>query len=815
MKYTGRRLPAAASCLVLALFPQGRVFGQETMDQDLPTVTFGIFLDGESERYDAFRESVEEQIGELLSTDFDVRFPPSKRIAADWTQVGVGAALDALLADPDVDIVLALGVQASSALCCWTELSKPVIAPFVIDAEIQDFPDSAGASGVPNLSYIAYPSIVERDVRAFQEIVAFGRLTMLANLSVVEAIPGANERTLEALRGLGIEAEFVAVGGDSDVASILKSIPEDAQAVYLFPLTQLSLQQVEELAAGLAERRVPSFSFIGESEVQMGILAGRTPDSGYLRLARRIALYAKRILEGEEAGTLPTAFALGEKLTINMATARAIPIFPPWSALTEAELIDSERRAVERMLNLAEVAQEAVLVNLDLKARDRAVAAGAQDTRIARARLLPQLDAGAQGTIIDEDRAAASFGAQPERSFGVAAGLRQVIVSEPVWASVSIEKSLQQARVQDYEALRLDIILAATETYLNVLGAKTAERIERENLRVTRSNLDLARVRRSIGSAGPGEVYRWESEIAANRQRVIDASAFRNQVEIALNQLLNRPLEESFGTREIGLDDPSVVPGGERLTPYFGNPWSFRVLRSFMAREALVISPDLKVLQSFIGAQERKLTSTTNSFWVPAIVLEGSVGQRLGSAGAGTQSGIPGLPDVGDPIGFTQPDDTQWGITLAASLPLFTGGSRIAERAQAAEDLSRLRLDLDAASQRVEQGVRSALHAAGASFANISLSRDRAEASRSNFELVTDSYARGALSIIELLDAQNSYLRAELAAANAVYVFLIDLMNVERAVGRSSFFATSEELDDFFDRLERFYVQADPLGQAP
>lgn len=815
MKCYARRLTSMLASLVVPLCTPAAVLGQETVDRAAPTVTFGVFLDGESERYDAFRLTVEAQIRELLATDFEIRTPEEKRIAADWTQAGARAALDALLADPEVDIVLALGVLASSTLCCRADLPKPVIAPFVIDVDIQEFPDSSGASGVRNLSYIAYPDIVERDVLAFREIAPFERLILLGNLAVIEAIPEANERTREGLRELGVEAEFVSVGGDADVASILSSIPDDAEAVYLFPLTQLSLRQIEDLAAGLAERRLPSFSFIGESEVQMGILAGRTPDTGYLRLARRVALYAKRILEGEEAGTLPTAFALGEKLTINMATARAIPLFPPWSALTEAELVNAERQAAARTLTLAGVAQEAVLVNLDLKARDRAVAAGAQDTRVARSRLLPQIEVGAQGTIIDHDRAAASFGAQPERSLRAGANLRQVIVSEPSWAAVSIEGNLQEARVQDFEALRQDIILEATETYLNVLGAKTAERIERENLRLTRSNLDLARVRRSIGTAGPGEVFRWESEIAANRQRVIDASAFRNQAEIALNRLLDRPLEESFATREIGLEDPSVVPGGDRLERFFRDPWSFRVLRSFMAQEALAVSPELKVLESLITAQERQRSSATNSFWVPTIALEGSVAQRLASAGAGADAGLPGLPDGGESIGFIQPDDTQWNLTVAASLPLFTGGSRLAERTQASEEVSRLRLELEAASDRVGQRLRSALHAAGASFANISLSGDRAEASRRNLEVVTDSYARGALSIIELLDAQNSSLGAELAAANAVYAFLIDLMNVERALGRSSFFATPEELDDFFDRLERFYEQADPLAGLP
>ncbi|MDX1569994.1 MAG: hypothetical protein R3200_05865, partial [Xanthomonadales bacterium] len=48
-------------------------------------------------------------------------------------------------------------------------------------------------------------------------------------------------------------------------------------------------------------------------------------------------------------------------------------------------------------------------------------------------------------------------------------------------------------------------------------------------------------------------------------------------------------------------------------------------------------------------------------------------------------------------------------------------------------------------------------------------------------------------SIIDLLDAQNASLRAEESAANAVYDFLIEVMNVERATGQYDFLASPEE----------------------
>jgi outer membrane protein TolC len=104
--------------------------------------------------------------------------------------------------------------------------------------------------------------------------------------------------------------------------------------------------------------------------------------------------------------------------------------------------------------------------------------------------------------------------------------------------------------------------------------------------------------------------------------------------------------------------------------------------------------------------------------------------------------------------------------------------------------------------------VRAALHTAGASFASIEQTRNAAEASRKNLELVTDAYSQGATSIVTLLDAQNSALVSSEAAENAVYDFIVDLMNVERATGTFDFFRTAGEREAYFKRLDDFYRNA-------
>ena len=71
-----------------------------------------------------------------------------------------------------------------------------------------------------------------------------------------------------------------------------------------------------------------------------------------------------------------------------------------------------------------------------------------------------------------------------------------------------------------------------------------------------------------------------------------------------------------------------------------------------------------------------------------------------------------------------------------------------------------------------------------------------------------DAYARGAVSILVLLDAQNAALVAEQVAENAIYDFMIDQMGVERAVGKFYLQMDETEAQDFVQRLEAFFDAA-------
>ncbi len=766
-------------------------------------VRIGVVIDGPWEENAAVRELTRVEVQTLTEGEFDVRFPDELYLVGDWTLTTARANLERLLADPSVDLIITWGMLASHAVCCNADLPKPVIAPVMIDREIQGVPLVDGASGVTNLTYVSLPNHLANDLRFFRDMVPFHRVAMLTIATLAEAIPELELRTRGIIEELGLDFEWVAVGKSAEEA--LAAISPEVDAVFAWPLMHLSASELQALIDGLNARRLPSFSAMGFTDVEQGMLASLGADEFVPRLVRRVALNVQRILLGEEPASIPVSFETRERLTINMATARAIGVSPSWDSLVEARLLHPERSDLPT-LTLQEAVERAVEANLDLAAQRLAVASGEQDVARARSVFLPRLEISALGLEIDDDRAAASFGSTAEREVSGTLGLSQLVYSDPALANLEIQRRLQLSRERELETLRLDIALEAAVTYLNLLRAKTLVQIQRNNLELTRSNLELATIRRTIGAANPAEVFRWESQIATDRKALIEAIAQRRVAQVALNRLLHRDLEEPFLTAEVGLDDPGLITGQERFRGYTTTPRRFRVLRDFMVQDGLTAAPELLRLDAAIAAQERALKAAKRAYWAPTIGLRADLDERLSRSGAGSEAVSIPLLDL------PTADDTSWSIGLSAALSLFSGGERRAEALQAELQLDRLTLQFDAVAERIEQRIRSAIEVARASFSGIELSRQAATAATRGRELVADAYARGAVSILDLLDAQNAALNAELLEANAIYDFFIDLMEVQRAANRFDFFLDAAERDLWYERLEEYFERA---GAAP
>ena len=760
----------------------------------------GLVLDGASAFSDSVRSAFEREIIGYFGNQRTVDFPERHTIAADWTRQGAEAAIDQLLARRDVDIVVALGPVGSNVLAHRRPLPKPAIAALVVDASLQRLPLQNGTSGVKNLNYVNVSYTALRTLQLFHELVPFRKLVVIIRPGPFEEIPELHRRGQAMAESMGVSITFTPV--TTSAASVLLAIPPDADAAYLGPTEQLPESGLDSLLSGLNARRLPTFSFTGRGEVERGALASYAPKDDLVRRARRVAGNIQRILNGEDAGTLPVNLASIPQLTLNMATARAIDYSPTWVTLSEAELIHAEAAPTGMTWSLVGVAQNALLANLSLQASARSVASGKKSVSIARGALFPQIQAEATGTQIREETAAASFGQQAERQTEGQLGLSLPLIADRKWADLAVEKHRQTGREADRRDAELDAVHDATTAYLNVLRAKAIATVERENVKNTRANLELAKLREVTGAASRADVFRWEAELAQGRRRVLDANARVELTSLEFNRVLNRPLEESFRTEDASVTDPSLVTSEPRVLEYFATPRTFRVFRDFMEAEGRAASPRLQAIDAAIAAERRGATAARRSLWLPNVSLSGAWSDVFSRSGAGASP-----PSLG-PVDLPQAPDATWSLRVQGSLPIFDGFIRTSTLGRSNLEIQRLELERRSTEAAVSQRIRGALQDAAASWLGIEQARQAARSSRSNLDLVTDAYSRGATSIITLLNAQEAALSAEESAANAVYDFLIDLMGFERSIGRFGFFLTASEREALFQRMNEFYRAA-------
>lgn len=780
---------SALVCILLS-------FGMQTAHASAQKVwRIGIVLDGPWAREQHLVKMLQDEVIELTSGEFDVRFPEDKILHGNWTLKGVNRAIDQQLRDRQVDLVIALGTVSSSEIARRKRLSKPVMAPVIVGLQ-SDLPYADGVSGVHNLNYLASFQRAPSNVLLLHELYPFKRIAIVMDPLIESVIERFELDKL--FRQIPSDQRYI-VSARGTPAETVASIPPDADAVMLLALLRYTREEIKQFADLLMERRLPSLSILGGYEIEAGLLAATSAEQDLERLGRRIALNIQRIMLGENPADIGVDFKQAVRPVINVDTARAIGISPSFDLLNSSRLYGDRDGADAKKMHLVDAVEIALEQNISLAVSLRGLSVGAEDIASARSNLRPRLEASLQGREIDEDRAESSGATAAHYESSASLMLNQVVYSERARSNVRIQKLLQKAREVEHEASVLDVVLETTTGYLNLLRADALARIRKEDLALTRSNLERARTRVELGAANRSEELRWESEIAKAQSHLVNANVSVSQARVGLSRLLNEPLESRFKPLHLSLGDPNFLMSNPRLLRYIESPASVKILRDFLVQEGVRNAPELRQLKLAIAAQEKAASSARRAFTHPEVGIGGELTEILARGGAGAE----------DPPFGPAPDNTNWNVGFSARLPLYSGGARSSDVRRAVNEVARFRQRRDEALQGIEAQVRARTYASGGAYRNIQWAKQRQEAARSTLELVSDAYARGAVDIIDLLDAQTSAVNAESAAANAVYDFLVEFMGLQRAMGAFDFMMTPEQRLAWHQRMDEFFAARD------
>lgn len=344
----------------------------------------------------------------------------------------------------------------------------------------------------------------------------------------------------------------------------------------------------------------------------------------------------------------------------------------------------------------------------------------------ARSGSLPFLGVAGALTRLDDDRVSGSGVVTAEKTQqGAAAALSVPLVAPGRWAQwAHAGRVVDAAQASEAEARRAAALVAA-RAYLTVVALRRAVEVSESARDVAQAHHDFARRRRQGGVGNALDELRAQQELAASEVQLENALTALARAREALGSIAGGP-------GPLDAAEPPALAGVAGMAE--------------AARDAETVRADVKAARSRAHAALR-LWKDSWLDWLPVVT---------GNLQAFLQ----------EPPTATTPRQG-WVATLVVSLPIFEGGLRPAQ-AREREAVSRQAdLLVEQTLRQARSEVRLAFEALERATAAHAAARRGADSARAALDLAGKAYQAGAVTNLEVTDAERRSRDAALAAVIA------------------------------------------------
>lgn len=742
--------------------------------QTKPSITIALLEDAKTSDEYGMRHRHIDELETLTSADFDLNFIDYK---IDWSSDDFSIQLKKIYQNPKVDMLLVLGVAANQIVVKQNSFPKPTFLPLVIERELAQAPFKAtvgnnGISNKKNLSYLSYSSEFVETVEKLREVVRFKNIAIIGDEVLFRVLPSALLQRIEATDELRLQI----ITHDGQNHNVLDRIPNDVDAVMIGYIPRYPRSMLPELIAKLTERGLPTFSYLEENLIQYGLLATPLNQSVYQFSARRNALNMQAVMLGEPASQQPVLVKTKEMLTINGSTAQKLGIAIDFKVLVDAEVVNFGVGDVADRLDLLQITERALAENLNLKDIRYSYELQENERSFAKGALLPQLSANGSYSKRKDDSNLVQSGFANEQSTDANIQLSQTLFSDAQFANYTIQSLLAQASSHRYRQAQLDIIREASLAMADVLQLQSVAAIQQENLDFTEKNLELAKDRVSIGVSSSADQYRWETQVSNGKSAVFESFSNVLIAKQNLNRIINRDIAAELEVMPLDLNN-SMVYSTDEIFKLMDNTDTFERMYQYGLMKSFDGTPEIQRLESIIKAKRRELKTVKRRNWVPDVSLTGQLSENFDT------SSLQGN-DV---------DGRDWQLMLNARIPFYQGGQTRSLSKRAALELAQLENQLATLKQNISQSLRSSMNTLITSLFGLEFSSNAAIAASKSLSLVTDAYSKGAVPVVDLLDAQNASISSNLAEVQASIGFFRASIEMQRAIGTFEFLMSDQQ----------------------
>lgn len=780
-----------------------------SFSKEKKNLNIAIIYDDFVQNKDISYSLMEKEINNLIGDKYNVVFPVEKQITVNSMDKNeISQKMDALLNDSSVDIVIAGGLLSSYVALEKTNLSKPVFAPLIINPS-KELITKNKTSGRKNLNYIVSSLDLKSEILSFEKIVKFEKLNLLIGNEMEKILNQMPNFKVE-----GIDINFIKMNNDN-IYEVLNKI-DKSEVIALGPINELSDKNQKILLNRINNNKIPSFSIFSLENENFDTLAQFNFEKEYKKRIRATAVNISQYLDGKALADLPVYIESTEpELILNVNTIKKIELWPDWNILAEAKLINFIPDYSENSMGLKEL----ISIALNNSPRRSVIKKELELTNLniekAKSKYKPRVEASATALIIDEDRAKSIF-TPAEQTLTAGVTLNQVIFSEDLNMSLDILNKQKGIKEEELKKLELDLILEVSEAYISILKVETYAKMQKNNLDLTKMNLEIAKERKNAGISGMTDIYRLESELSQNIssfvETILNIELAKTNLKRIINYDLNVPLEIS----NIDFNNKDYLTSNKELLDFITNQNNSNILVEFMHDLAIKKSSDLKNIDYGINIQERLIKNTKNKKFMPTVALKADysinniIVEGAGSSFPDYKSIIGSINDPSSNIqkglssivgAFGNPDEFNWSVGIGFRLPIYSGGELKLDKKISENEIETLELKRNTVEKLLEQQIRANISKITSEYSKIKNAEVSLNSATKALNIVKDSYSKGITSIFDLISVQNSAFSAEQYKVTSTYNLIIEVMRAERTIGDFYILKDNYEKEKFVEAI--------------
>ncbi len=750
--------------VMLLLFP-GSAFSRAS-------VRIGILEDGPYENNRALVSDFKRELAKLNNERFKILYPEDAVLNGNYDPAKIRSHARFLSEKRNLDVVVAMGTESTKALSAIASLRIPVVSvgcDFPVELGIIDPATLKPAN--PNLTLRYDPSIEKRIATMMGAMITQKKITWLCPRFLYEQNREISDIIAAVSRRIGIEIVPLVVTAE-DYREKIDAV--ETGAVFAPWLYGFDGDAIKALYETLADRKILSINVDARLGAMMGACISLAEED-FRASARDLALSVYSIMDGGTPSEMPVMDNWPLAPVFNAATAERIGYAVPLTFRYDATLVGKETPMPT--LTLSDALATALNRNLDIAAR--IMREEQAEHRVSRTRggYLPQLETNLAYSRIDKTRA--DLTPSPRGETTVELALAQTLYDRRLSKAVESARMGVEVEEKERRSIEQDVMAATAIAYFNYMEAEEVVGASRRHLIILRKNREIAKLRFEAGDTGKTDVLRMEIQYDQTKVDLVNATDRRNAALASLLNLLDLPDKPGF---ELGdRDEFSRERFSQRqhlFERYFRSSESLDVIEGFFKNEAMTRSTELAAIDARLSQAEVERERIKGKFW-PNFQFRGSAFRQLGDD---HRSFAPPTAGFDESKIYEDGNEDGWSAQLTMNLPLYTGGTRLAELRENKALIGELEFLRKKIESDISRDISVAGHAHYVARNNTALSIRDVALARENLELSEISYRHGEIGIMDLLDTQEQKILTEIRAISSRFSFHRSLVDMFRAV---------------------------------